>query len=134
MFIDHQQVYAEVLSWGVPTLIASKTGVDGNTLATTNLTNITGLTPATTLATFAVIKYATGTYTLGVIRVKSNATTVLSGLIALSGLASGKPVTATIPVATGLLNDGTGSYSVEVTTINGSGATFDIYLFGIKLP
>ena len=112
-----------------PHLIASATGVDANTLATTTLTFANGGTLDLHVPFEAVVEWESGTYTLAVARVKANGSTIGTSL-PLNGLASTNRFAIDLK---GSLVANTGDLGVEITTINGSAATFTIKVYGITI-
>lgn len=110
--------------------IAYGRGIDANSLATTTLTFDNGLNLSNSVPLICVIKYKTGTYSLGVCRLKAGAL-VSSGLILLSGLVSGTNCVFAI-LNTGLSIDTTQSLGLEITTVNGSASTLDVDVMGFS--
>lgn len=111
--------------------IASKTGVPGNTLASTDLdwesdTNLSSHAPV-----FGIIKYNSGT--LGICAVVLKADTVaLSASTALSTLTTS--TTCILPILPGIIsNDGTKKMVITVGTASLAASTFDIIVYGVSL-
>lgn len=110
--------------------IATGSGIDGNALATTALTLDSGITVATYLPSFVIFTYGTGTYTLGIAKLKIGSTAI-SALAPLLSLAATVPVIANV-LTTGIPVDNTGALGIEVTTVNGSAATFSVAVYGFR--
>lgn len=108
--------------------IASATGINGATLASTNLTFGSGISLATHLPLFYVFKFASGTLGISVAKLK----TAVADLTALSALLT---VTSTqeVVVANSALVTfaNSGNLTVEVTTASLGASTFNIYAYGI---
>lgn len=109
--------------------IASLTGVDLATLATTTIPFTTGFTAANTYPNFRVIRYNTGTVGIALVSVALNGDAIDGGS-GLSGLAAGKynyrPVDSNITLGT------TGNYAITVGTANLTPATADVEIWGVK--
>lgn len=110
--------------------IATVTNVNGNSLASTTIALLGGFSLSNYCPIMGTIIYRTGTYTLGIAKVVSGASD-LTGLIVLNGLSSTAPVIFSISTVGGLL-DTTGNLGITIATVNGTAATFDIAIYGIK--
>lgn len=110
--------------------IASVINVNGNSLASTPFIWESGLSLFNALPCFAVVKHRSGTYTLGVIKIDVS-TVVLSALVPLNGLANGSPCIFNI-LTTGVVISSGGTLQATIATINGSAATFDVFLYGFS--
>lgn len=110
------------------TLLASKTGISGASLATTDLDFASGIALSTHTPTFCVIKFSSGTVGICAVRIKT-AGGYLIGATALVGL------TATddnyVTQLTGLVRN-TGNVSAEVTTASLGASAISVYVYGVK--
>lgn len=110
------------------TLIASKTSVDGATIATTNLTFSSGVTVATHTPTLVIYKYRSGTFGIAVASIF--APQLVSAATALANLVNHSNISAFL---SGLMDD-SGNVSVHVTTASVLASTFDVFVYGTVRP
>lgn len=116
-------------SISIPTLMASKTAVDGAALASTALTFESGVTLATHVPTLVIYKFASGALGIGVAKIK-NSVADISALTVLLALTATQEVSA---LASGTLVN-SGNISVEVTTASLAASTFNCYVYGTPRP
>lgn len=107
---------------------ASKTAVDGATLASVNLDFRTGMSLATHLPVFYVIKFGSGALGIAVIKMKT-AVADLTALSALLTLTSTQQVVVNNADLVTLADSG--NLTVEVTTASLAASTFNVYAYGI---
>lgn len=105
------------------------TGVNANSVAGTVLDFTPGISLLTHTPTIILFKWATGTFTLAVAQLVQSAL-IMTPLTALANITSN--VRAMAAVSNAALFDSIGTLSVNVTTINGTAATFDIEVYGFK--
>lgn len=109
-------------------LLASKTGISGASLATTDLDFASGIALSTHTPIFCVIKYSSGTIGISAIRIKT-AGGYLIAATALLGL------TATddnfIMQLAGVVRN-TGNVSAEITTASLGASSIAVYVYGVK--
>lgn len=119
-----------------PYLLANAVGVDANSLATTSLNWIGTMNAANTFPLFARIYRVTGTMALLIATLKLNSIVIATILAAESAQLAATtsalqyPLSSTVsvtpmPVA--------GNYQLTVGTINGSGATITVEVWGFKI-
>jgi|SRR3954469_415291 len=113
---------------GTIQLIASKTGVAGNALASTALDFVSGISLATHNPIICVFKFSSGTLGIGVIRIKTDAGYLVgvTPLLTLTATDNNYPIQLTGAVRS------TGNISAEVTTASLGASAIDVYVYGIK--
>lgn len=109
--------------------IASVTGVDANSLASTALAFEPGLSLANAMPSFAIVKYRTGTVAAAVVRLDIGAVPV-GPLAVLAGLSATKPSIFNVLSSAGTVIDTTQSLQLSCTTVNTSAMTIDCDVFG----
>lgn len=117
-------------------LLASALGADANSLATTTLNWTIGMNAANTIPLYAQVFRRTGTLSLMVATLRLN-TVIIQPIAALTAAllgAGADPIgfsldtttsTTVIPVA--------GNWDLTVGTINGTAATIDVMIYGLKI-
>ena len=119
-----------------PYLVAAVRAVDGNALATTALSWQGTASAANTLPLYIRIVPKSGTFSLMVANVQLNGVTmqaisaVQSALIGSSANPLLYPVSSAVGVNVAAV---TGNWQVVVATINGSAATFDCEIWGLRI-
>lgn len=121
---------AYIGSLGVPLLIASKTGVAGNALASTALDFVTGITLATHSPTFVIFKFNSGTVGINQSRIKTDAGYLLAATLLTSLNATDSNYVASLAGAV----RSTGNISVEVTAAGLTASTLDVFVYGVVKP
>ncbi len=117
-------------------LIAKGTNIDGNTLAATTLTYQSNFNASNTLPLFAKITRKSGTVLLLVFTIRLNSNILASCAAIFTALlgSGGDFLTTSLTNNIGAtVTSVSSNYDVNVTTINGSAATFDLEIYGIKL-
>lgn len=111
-------------------LLASKAGVSGAALATTALTFAAGIALNTHTPLHVIFKFASGTLGIGVARIKTTSSYLLtaSALLALT-TTDNNFIAPLLGAATN-----SGDISVEVTTASLGASSFDVFVFGIAKP
>lgn len=113
---------------GTMQLIASKTGVAGNALASTALDFVSGISLATHSPLVAVIKYTSGTLGISVLRIKTDGGYLIA-VTALAGLTSTD--NNYMMQLAGVVRN-TGNISAEITTAGLGASAIEVYVYGIK--
>lgn len=113
------------MSYNVANIIAEKTGVNANSLATTVLNYVNG-NNGTSVPVWVEIKLNTGVFGLCQIIMRKNGN-IFIPQVALGVISATKNFITS--VMAGLI-DNTGNISVEVAVVNGSASTFDIIVYG----
>lgn len=117
-------------------LIASKSNVNANSLATTTLDYAAGISASNSFPLFGRITRNNGTLSLLVFTIRLNSN-VLKAVAAASTLLLGATTDALIvplnSVETPSVVSITGGYDVNVTTINGSSGGIDISIYGLQV-
>lgn len=131
---NHRSLLNEIMDYvdansggGTLKLIASKEGVNGNSLATTVLDLASGITRANVVPSFAVYRRASGNITALQAKVEDS-----NGEIANNNqinVGTSSSLIRKIVIDNSYLST-TGDYSVIVTNANGSACTFDVELYG----
>ena len=109
--------------------IASVTGVDANSLASTALAFEPGLSLANAMPSFAIVKYRTGTVAAAVVRLDIGAVPV-GPLAVLIGMTATKPSIFNVLSSAGTVVDISQSLQLSCTTVNTSAMTVDCDVFG----
>ena len=109
--------------------IASVTGVDANSLASTALAFEPGLSLANSMPSFAIVKYRTGTVAAAVVRLDIGAVPV-GPLAVLLGMTATKPSIFNVLSSAGTVVDISQSLQLSCTTVNTSAMTVDCDVFG----
>lgn len=130
--------HAVPLSSSLPklVLIASATGIDANSLATTNLTFPQGMSAGNTIPLFAKITRNTGTITLLVCTIRLNAVSLKAIAAVTTALLGATANYLTIPLNSDLAAQAipiTSNYDVVVNTINGGASTIDVSIWGYQM-
>lgn len=110
------------------TLLASKTGISGASLATTDLTFASGIALSTHTPIFAVIKYTSGTVGISAIRIKTAGGYLIAATALLGLTATDDNYTMQL---TGLVRN-TGNVSAEITTASLGASAISVYVYGVK--
>lgn len=128
----------EGMNWASPTsiagymngvtLLASKTGVSGASLATTDLDFASGIALSTHTPIFAVIKFASGTIGICAIRIKTSGGYLIAATALVGLTATDDNYTMQL---TGLVRN-TGNVSAEVTTASIGASAISVYVYGVK--
>ena len=116
-----------------PHLIASALGVDGATVATTNLTFEPGIDLSNHVPIHAIIRFASGVLGICNVSVTANGVAITGATLLLDVTAatpnlvldlsiSGKPIT----------NDPTKFIKIKVDTASLAASTFDIFVYGTQ--
>lgn len=113
---------------GTMQLIASKTGVAGNALASTALDFVSGISLGTHTPLIAIVKFSSGTLGISVARIKTDA----GYLVAATPLATLTSADNNYPVQLLGAVRNTGNVSIEVTTAGLSASAIAVYVYGIK--
>lgn len=116
-------------------LIASARGVDANSLATTTAIWQNGASAANTIPIVARVFRKSGTLLLMVGSIRLNATIIQPISAASSALmgAGSDPIQFLLDTTTSsTVMPATGNWDVVVGTINGSGATIDVEIWGFR--
>lgn len=115
--------------------IASIVGMDANALATTTLNWVAGLNAGNTMPMFVQISRLTGTLSLMIATLNLSATIIQPISAASSVLlgSSSSPVQFSLDTTTSTTAfPNSGNWSVVIGTINGSGATISVTVWGLK--
>lgn len=117
-------------------LLAAARDVNANSLATTTLSWQNGMSAATTLPMYARITRKTGTLSLMTASLRLNSvivqpiSAVQSALLGAGSDPLVYPLSSAVSVTIVPIS---GNWDIVVGTINGSGATLDCELFGLKI-
>lgn len=118
-------------------VIANKTGIDANALATTTLDYRNGATAANSIPLFARVTRASGTMLLLVFSIRLNAAILHAVAAPVSALMGGSGENLLLPLnsttASLTVPNATGNYDVVVGTVNGTASTLNIEIYGIKI-
>lgn len=117
-------------------LIAAGIGVNANTLATTTLVWSNGMNAANTMPMFAQVFRRTGTLSLLVASLRLNAVIIqpIAALTAALLGAGADPLLFPLGTTTSAtIVPVTGNWDIVVGTINGSAATVDVFVYGLKI-
>lgn len=110
--------------------IASKTGINAAIQAATNLTWETGINLSTHVPVFAVIKYASGTLGISIVRLLADTIPVTASsalLTIVTGTAALMPVIASLVIPV----DNSKFLKADVSTASLGASTFDITVYGV---
>lgn len=116
-----------------PHLIASALGVDGSTIAMTNLTFIAGVDLSNHVPIIAIVRFVSGTLGLCTISVNVNGFGI-TALTALGDIVAARPNMA-IDCASqdkAISNDPSDFIECSVTTGSVAASTFDIFVYGTQ--
>lgn len=111
-------------------LVASKTNVAGNALASINLTFTSGVTITSHLPLYALIQFTSGVLGISVVRIKTTA----GYLCATQALITLDATNSSIVIPLGGAVAGSGSITIEITTAGLAASVMSAYVFGVKNP
>lgn len=117
-------------------LIASLAGINANSAATTTLNWAPGLTAANTLPLFARVSVATGTLSLMVASIRLNTVVVQPFSAANSVLLGSGTDPVNFPISSAVSTTvipASGNWDLTVGTINGTAATVNVSIYGLKI-